>query len=57
MGNIMHNTTQPNGKTPLECAKAYGDDSTCLSILVVCYAKVGGKIQNVGDGQSKSPIC
>jgi hypothetical protein len=37
--------------------KVYGNDSKCLSILVICYFRVGAKMQNVGDGESKCPIC
>jgi hypothetical protein len=37
--------------------KAYGSDSICLSILVICYFRMGANMQNVGDGELKSPIC
>jgi len=37
--------------------KAYGNNSKCSNILVVCYFKVGAKMRNVGDGEPKSPIC
>ncbi len=37
-------------------AKAYGNNSRCLSILVVCYFRMGAKMRNVGDGESKFPI-
>jgi len=36
--------------------RAYGKDSNCPSILVVCYFRVGAKMQNLGDGESKYPI-
>ncbi len=37
--------------------KTYGNNSRCSSILVVCYFKVGAKMQNVDDGELESPIC
>jgi len=36
--------------------KTYGNDSKCLIILVICYFRVGAKMQNEGDGELKSPI-
>jgi hypothetical protein len=37
-------------------AKAYGNNSRCSSILVVCYFKMGAIMQNVGDGELEFPI-
>jgi hypothetical protein len=37
-------------------AKAYENDFRCSNILVICYFKVGAKMQNVGDGELESPI-
>jgi hypothetical protein len=37
-------------------AKAYGKDSKCSNILVICYFKMGSKMQNVGDRELEFPI-
>jgi hypothetical protein len=36
-------------------AKAYGKDSKCSNILVVCYFKMGSKMQNVVIGNQNFP--
>jgi hypothetical protein len=58
MGHIMHDTMQPSQKTPLEFTEEeLLKDFRCSSILVICYFKMGVKMQTMGDGESKSPIC
>ncbi len=37
--------------------KAYGNDFRCSSILVVCYFRMGAKMQNADDGESESPYA
>ncbi len=60
MYHAWYNTTQwknSYGVCKGGIVKAYGKDSKCLNILVVCNFKVGAKMWNVGDGELESPIC
>jgi hypothetical protein len=57
MGHIMHDIAQPNRKNSFgvcegRITKVYGNNSKRSNILVVCYFRVGAKMQNVGDGES-----
>ncbi len=57
MGHIMHDIAQPNRKNSFgvcegRITKVYGNNSRRSNILVVCYFRVGAKMQNVGDGES-----